>query len=139
MVNTVNVSGYEGNPPGSDAEVRIIRGGPIYSVAKVKAALEQKGAVTWTADAGEDLQDLDLTTDGAITLINQAISNGRFLNSQWCQQKPGGPWAACDSYRLALYEWNDNAHRELESEYYLKFAIAKSGALVFIISCHLSS
>lgn len=139
MVNTVNISAYEGSPPENNKETRIIKGGPIYSPSKVRAALEKKRAITWTADAGEDLQDLNLTVDDAVHLISQAVKNGRFLNSQWCQQKFEGPWAACDSYKLALLEWNENAFKELESEYYLKFALAKSGALVFVISCHLSS
>ena len=138
MVNSVNVSLYDGVPPESENAVRVIRGGPLYPPAKVRAALECKGAIAWTDDAGENMQDLGFDIEDVVTLIDLALTCGRFLNSQWCKQKKGGPWAACDGYKVGRLEWNENAYKELKSEYYLKFAVAKSGALVLTTSCHLS-
>lgn len=66
------------------------------------------------------------------------ITQGQYVNSQWCVQKPTGPWAACDGYRLFRDEWVEYAHKEMRYEYYVKFAIGKTGKLLLLVSCHLS-
>ena len=50
--------------------------------------------------------------------------------------KPSGPWAACDAYQLWHNEWVQAAYKEMCFEYYIKFAIGKSGKLLLLVSCH---
>ncbi|PLY15334.1 MAG: hypothetical protein C0631_07640 [Sedimenticola sp.] len=65
-----------------------------------------------------------------------AVQSGRFRGAEWCVQHPNGPWAACDAYSFVRREWLAHAHREMSMEYYIKFAIAKTGKLLLVVSCH---
>ena len=69
-------------------------------------------------------------------LIKLAVNRGRFIGAEWCQQNPDGPWAACDSYSVIRREWIDAAYKEMDMEYYIKFAIGKSGRILLLVSCH---
>ena len=73
-----------------------------------------------------------------LELLKCALTTGIFKGSEWCVAKPGGSWAACDSYQVIRSEWVENAHKNMQFEYYVKFAIGKSGDLILIVSCHLS-
>jgi hypothetical protein len=92
----------------------------------------------WTRDAVKDVRDkLELDMNDLIELL-RLISTGKaaYLKSEWCVQKPTGPWAACDSYRIQREEWIKHANKYMSIEYYVKFAIGKTGKLLLIISCH---
>ena len=136
MVNSVNVSRYAEMPPEPDSQERTIANGPLYSVAELQAALQDQGLVLWTQRAIRNAQALGLDHDDVLDLLLEALDRGRYHQSEWCQQKPRGPWAASDVYLLTRREWNDNAFRELPVAYYLKFALAKSGRVVLTVSCH---
>jgi hypothetical protein len=140
MVNTTIVSRHQATPPQSEKANRTIRGGPLYPPADAMRLLadEGSGAVSaWTRKATADLQKLSLDGDDLVRLIEDALSQGRYLGSEWCVQRPNGPWAACDAYSLLRREWNQNARKELPVEYYVKFAIAKTGKVLLLVSCHL--
>lgn len=136
--NVINVSAYRGEPPQSGSD-RKISGGPLYSRADVEAALQngEPAIVAWTRKCINDLQSLSLDASDLITLIKTAIDQGVFKGSEWCEQKPSGPWAACDAYRLLRREWVEGMNKEVDMSYYIKFAIGKTGALLLIVSCHL--
>ena len=139
MVNImVNVSAYAGMPPG-EGEPLEIQGGPIYEPGAILAILGKgsPSAHAWTRKCIQDVQQLGFDDADLCTLLADAINKGRYSKSMWCVQKPTGPWAACDAYLLERREWNNYAHKELSIEYYVKFAIAKSGQVLLIISCHL--
>jgi len=136
MVNRMNVSRYAEAPPESGSQDRTILGGPLYPVSDVLAALQKQGVMLWTQRAIRDAQELGLDHDDVAELLCEAVSQGRYFKSEWCQQKPDGPWAASDVYLLTRHEWNNNAFRDLPTDYYLKFALAKSGWLVLTVSCH---
>lgn len=65
-------------------------------------------------------------------LIHEAISTGRFIGSEWCEQEPVGPIAPCDAYEVTR---SKGKHKKL----YVKFAISRRGMTVLTISCHPST
>ncbi|KAA0875747.1 hypothetical protein E1H14_03395 [Nitrincola tapanii] len=136
--NQTNVSAYAGVPP-LEGITRTIAGGPLYEPAHVLALLHQGESHTraWTRKCINDLQRYALDGDDVAVLLKEALQHGRYRNSEWCQQRPTGPWAACDAYILTKMEWIPHAYKELPVEYYIKFAIAKSGTVILLVSCHL--
>lgn len=139
--NVINVSAYQGKPPSAEGDERVyISGGPLYLVKDVEALLDagENHTIFWTRQCKNDIQQLAYDISDVQQLIKQAITQGQYLNSEWCVQKPTGPWAACDSYRLFRDEWVEYAYKEIRYEYYIKFAIGKTGKLLLLVSCHLS-
>ncbi len=139
--NAVNVSAYEGPPPSEVGNGKVyISGGPLYPVNDVLALLDagESFAILWTRQCKSDVQQLAYEIGDVQRLVKQAVTQGQYRNSEWCVQKPTGPWAACDGYRLFQDEWAEYAHKEMRYEYYVKFAIGKTGKLLLLVSCHLS-
>lgn len=139
MVRTTIVSRFSGELPHEEGVSRKIPGGPLYPADEVLALLADSGnqAVhAWTRKCGKDMQKWALDTDDLQELIKLALQSGRFRGAEWCEQRPGGPWAACDAYSLVRKEWVEWAHREMDIEYYVKFAIAKTGKVLLVVSCH---
>jgi hypothetical protein len=139
MVNNKNVSRYSQPLPESVEKNRKIAGGPIYSPDEVLALLDENGSdsvTPWTRDCIEDLQKYSVDLDEAEELIRLCFRSGRFIGSEWCQQKTDGPWAACDAYHVIQRKWVKNAYKELDIENYIKFAIGKTGQIVLLVSCH---
>lgn len=139
MVNNRNVSQYSlTHPPASsdDEENRKIPGGPLYACTDLITLLDEVKVVPWTKDCIRDTAKLELDKPDLAQLIIDALKTGKFLGSEWCRQKPTGPWAACDAYKLVRKEWIKNANKYLYIEYYLKFAIGVAGNIVLTISCH---
>lgn len=131
------VSRYTAGFTGSGAADRGITGGPLYPVPEVVALLANNRIVAWTTRCAADIQKMELDGDGVSSLLHEALLSGCFAGSEWCQQQPSGPWAACDAYKLTRME--SLANKRLAVEYYLKFAIGKTGAILLLVSCHLSS
>ncbi len=139
MVNTLNVSQYDGSPlPVSESGEHLIGGGPLYSPEDIQGVLDGgEGAIKlWTRNCIRDVQNMGMDNIEVADLINVALKKGRYTNSQWCVAKPGGVWAACDAYRLVREEWVGYAHKYMNIEYYVKFAINRSGKLILTVSCH---
>lgn len=140
MVNDKVVSRFTGIP--TREHRGIIQKTPLYPAEEVLGLLDERGTKAftfWTRDCVLDAQNLTLDHDAVIDLLREAVCQGRFLNAQWCQQKPGGPWAACDSYTVTRKEWVDAAFKAFDFEYYIKFALNKSGKFLLLVSCHTSS
>jgi hypothetical protein len=136
--NRVNVSRYKGAPP-SDSRTgfnRKIVGGPLYPASEVTALAEQGSLNFWTRGALEDAQKWKIDAIDASSLLRLALKSGRFLGAEWCEQKPSGPWAACDAYTITRQEWNQAAHKHIDCTYYLKFAISKTGQVLLMASNH---
>ena len=137
----INLSAYSGLPPERQEGGRtLIADGPLYPVVDVLALLEtgDQNTVLWTRKCKSDVQLLAYDICDIRGLIKDAVTQGQYLNSEWCVQKPTGPWAACDGYRLFRDEWVPYAHKEMRCEYYVKFAIGKTGKILLLVSCHLS-
>jgi hypothetical protein len=139
MVNNLNVSKYTGVPPQSDTADRKIAGGPIYSSTDVQNLLGNNGSniIAWTNKCSDDMQKNSLDLEDVEKIISACFSSrSYFKGSEWCKQAPTGPWAACDAYVVFFNQWNEYAYKELEYEYYIKYAIAKSGKVLLTVSCH---
>jgi len=143
MVNTRIISRFTGppGPPGAqDPEAsRGIGCGPLYPVEEVLALLHGSGSQAicpCTKDCIDDLQKWSLDTNDVFALVMLALHAGRYIGSEWCVQKPNGPWAACDAYSVRRSEPLPAARGEIEVEYYLKFAISGTGLNLLLISCH---
>jgi len=139
MVNRrINISAYPGTPPADKRRSLAIAGGPLYSKERVLGVLARGTAALrlWTRKCASDVKRFDMDLDQVVGLLRLALERGVFKGSQWCTDKPEGSWAACDSYQVFWRQWMPAAHKEIEFEYYVKFAIAKSGALLLLVSCH---
>lgn len=141
MVNNRIVSRFTGDPPANDGDCRQIADGPLYPAAEVLTLLgkERENALSlWTRKCKSDAQKYGLDLEDLSDLLTEALRDGYYKGSEWCVQRPNGPWAACDVYCLNRSEWIENAHKYMKMEYYLKFAMARSGLLLLLVSCHLS-
>lgn len=139
MVNhRINISAYPGTPSADERRSLAIAGGPLYSKERVLGVLARGNSALWlwTRKCTSDVKRLDMELDDVAGLIRLALARGVFKGSWWCTDKPDGSWAACDSYQVFWRQWMRAAHKEIDFEYYVKFAIAKSGALLLLISCH---
>lgn len=143
--NTINLSAYtDDQPPCKAGSDRIyIADGPLYSSELVRALLSTAGDNTklLTERCRKDVQKMGFDIDDVKQLVCAALSSGSYLKSEWCivgQTDKAISWAACDSYRLFRNEWVEYAHKEMRYEYYVKFAIGKTGKLLLLVSCHLS-
>lgn len=112
----------------------------MYKIEDVLKILNSGDAHTslWTRKCVNYVSVLALDIEDIRDLIKEAITHGQYINSEWCVQKPTGPWAACDGYRLLRKEWVEYAHKDMCFEYYIKFAIGKLGKLLLLVSCHMS-
>ncbi|MCZ2098445.1 MAG: hypothetical protein LC121_19720 [Anaerolineae bacterium] len=90
----------------------------------------------WSSGAIRDAQKWSFELDDLCRLVSLAVQRGRYLRSEWCEQRPNGPWAACDAYRVTRFEWNEAAHKDFELAYYMKFAISKTGQMLLSASNH---
>ncbi len=135
---SLNVSHYAGEPPAAaDGEPdRAIRGGPLYGKEEVLSLAASGQLRLWSSGAIRDAQKWAFALEDLCGLISLAIQRGRYLKSEWCEQKPNGPWAACDAYRVTRSEWNEAAHKDFELTYYMKFAISKTGQMLLSASNH---
>lgn len=132
MVNFLVVSEYSGGPtPGDRVK---IGGGPLYSLERVQGLLSQSGRLLlWTRKCSRDVANLTWDEDDVAELI-QSLQSSDYKDSEWCGN--GKAWAACDAYTIQRRERIEAARKEMTVEYFLKFAIGKTGALVLMVSCH---
>ena len=136
--NRTNVSRFQGTPPTDDKSERDrkIAHGPLYPASEVLTLVEQEALSFWTKGSSRDSQKWKLDAQDVGYLIKAALTNGRFLSAEWCEQKPAGPWAACDAYVVTRQEWNEAAHKYLACTYYVKYAISKTGKILLMASNH---
>lgn len=132
MVTFLIVSEYSGGPtPGDRVK---IGGGPLYPLDRVQAlASKPGGLLLWTRKCLRDAANLTWDADDVASVIS-ALTPGDYKDSEWCDN--GRAWAACDAYTIRRREWVETARKELTIEYFLKFAIGKTGTLVLMVSCH---
>lgn len=140
MVNNTILSRFTAAlPTNGSIAARRIKGGGLYDRLEVLEMLDGKSSevvIPWTRKCGEDLQKFAMNRSDAAHLLLLCMREGIFLGSEWCQQKPNGAWAACDAYTVAYREWNEAARKNFLIEYYLKFAIGRTGKVLLVASCH---
>jgi len=136
MVSKVNLSRYnEGEPPEEGADRRIA-GGPIYSTKELLEILSGGGGVVKPAgNCVKQLQALSFDEDDAAELLVRGLTQGRYKNSEWAGCG-GNSVAACDVYIARRLEDVGSSHGPAEVEYYLKFAIGRTGKVIVLVRCH---
>jgi hypothetical protein len=138
MVNTIILSRFTG-PPQPDPKNRKILTGPLYpaeEVLELLTGISTDSVLAWTNKCIRDLQKWSLDSEDLIELLRIAVTSGRYRGSEWCVQHPHGPWAACDAYELIRNEHIEHLRKEMDIEYYLKFAISRTGLVMLVVSCH---
>jgi hypothetical protein len=133
-----NVSLYPNDLPNSVVQGgdRKIQGGPIYPVQEVLELAQSESIQFWSRGAIRDQRKWSLDVEYAGRLVCEALRQGRYKDSEWCEQKPHGPWTACDSYVVKRAEWIEQTGRYMELTWYVKFAISKAGTCLLMISNH---
>jgi hypothetical protein len=133
MVTFIIVSEYSGGPiPGDRVK---IGGGPLYSLERVQGLVRAPAQLTlWTKRCRLKVQELGWDAEDVAELV-AALRPADYQDSEWCDNGKGA-WAACDAYSIRRSEWIEAARKEMTVEYFLKFAIGKTGALVLMVSCH---
>jgi hypothetical protein len=137
MVNFTIVSEYDSSPPISGESMKIASG-PLYELSRIKElAQRERGVFLWTRKCRHDTEVLAFDLDDVSALILELQEWG-YRNSEWCENGNGG-LAACDAYALSRMEWNEAAHKKMTANYFLKLAIGAAGAVILVVSCHLSN
>lgn len=137
MVNLIIVSEYSRNPPVELREERIKIAGPLYELDRVKALAGDDGCnlSTWTRRC---TQDVNKWFDDDFEVLADMFSSLRekdYRGSEWCTNG-GRAIAACDAYLCHRVEASPSTGKRVSMEYYLKFAISKTGSLLLLVSCH---
>lgn len=140
MVSNIVVSRIGPGWSLADGSDRKIAGGPLYQTEEVLELLADFAShpvVAWTRVCIESIHSLGFSQEDLCELLQLAVNTGRFRGAEWCIQRHDGPWAACDAYSVVRKEWIANAKKEMSIEYYVKFAISRSGRKILLASCHL--
>lgn len=137
MVKLIVVSEYSSNPPEGPGTGRIkIGDGPCYGLARVQdLVLDEDQLKAWTDKCRKDVRkwfddDLQRVAD----LIG-SLKESDYIDSEWCENGKGAV-AACDAYSIRRVETAPAIGQALRMEYFLKFAVSKTGTLVLMVSCH---
>lgn len=135
MVNCIIVSEY-GEERDEPWGRKKIPGGPLYDLGRIQhLCVDTKKLILWTRKCASDVQGLALEVTGVAALIAE-LGPDCYIDSEWCQSRKA--WAACDAYRLARWEEVEHAGKRMKMEYFLKFAIGRTGQVLLVASCHLS-
>lgn len=136
MVKLFILSEYSLNPP-EDGQGRVkIANGPLYALERVQTlARDENRLKTWTEKCRKDVRkwfDDDLERVGELIL---SLRPRDYIDSEWCENGKGAI-AACDAYSVSSVEMAPATGHLMRMDYFLKFAVSKTGALVLIVSCH---
>jgi hypothetical protein len=137
MVKIIILSEYSLNPPKELGTGRIkIANGPLYDLKRVKTLLEHEDDLNlWTEKCRKDVHKwFDADHQRVIALI-KTLKTDDYIDSEWCENGKGAI-AACDAYRIQSTEPALATGQLLRMEYFLKFAISKTGKVVLLVSCH---
>lgn len=137
MVKMVVVSEYSPNSPESGQGRLKIAGGPLYELARVQRLAAAGGLNTWTDRCDKAVYDLFAGDLEVVAGLLGHLRPADYRDSEWCTNGRNA-LAACDAYALRRVEWVASAGKELGVEYFVKFAVGKTGQLVLLVSCHLS-
>lgn len=137
MVKRIVISEYSLNPP-EDGEGRAkISNGPLYDLSRVQKLAAAGGLKTWTDRCDKTVYDLFAGDLGEVADLLGHLRPVHYRDSEWCTNGRNA-WAACDAYALHRLEWVASLGKEMTIEYFVKFAVGKTGQLLLLVSCHLS-
>jgi hypothetical protein len=135
MVTITIVSEYSSNPPTESGRVKIA-GGPLYSLERVKALIQDENRLqAWTEKCRKDVRKwFDDDWQSVVDLLG-SLESGDYIDSEWCENGKGAI-AACDAYSYRVTETAPATGKPIRMDYFLKFAVSKTGTLVLMVSCH---
>lgn len=128
------VSRYNAGFKGSSCK---ISGGPLYK-NEILDVINSAKIVVGTRKCQKDLMALSKDEEDLRGIIENAVENGRFHQSEWCELSSPNTWAACDSYKWVENCWIEAANKEMDCHFYIKFCIGKAGNVVITASYHTS-
>lgn len=138
MVNkSKNISSYSGTPePRIEGVRRKITeaSSPIYPMARVVTLANQGNVIAWTDECIASVQKYGLDCMQLGEYIRDAVLNGRYKDSEWCERYPNSNIVACDAYVLSRKEWIKTINREMTQEFYLKFGINSLDTRILLVS-----
>lgn len=135
MVKIIILSEYSLNHPEAEVGRVKIGCGPLYDLVRVQAMASNSQLAAWTEKCRKDVHkwfdgDLERVADLLLSLQPKD-----YIDSEWCENGKGAI-AACDAYSLNVTETAPATGQPVRMEYFVKFAVSKTGALVLIVSCH---
>lgn len=138
MVRKIVLSEYSSDLPDDPGRVKIATkdGQPLYSLDRVKALVADENRLElWTRKCRRKVRELfDGDLEQVADLIN-ALREDDYIDSEWCENGSNA-WAACDAYSISRKEIAPATGKPLTVEYFVKFAVGKTGQLVLLVSCH---
>lgn len=139
MVKIFILSEYSTNPPTQLGVGRIkIERGPLYDLARVQQLVDNPDSINlFTRTCIGKVHELFDSDTEQVAVLIQALDPRDYIDSEWCGNGKSGV-AACDAYRIRRTEVIAATSKPATVEYFLKFAVGKTGKLVLLVSCHLS-
>jgi hypothetical protein len=138
MVRILVLSEYSSDPPDGSGRVKIATedGQPLYSLERVQALVQDEERLSlWTRKCQRDVHKLFDSDLERVAELIQALRKDGYIDSEWCENGKGA-WAACDAYRIRRLETIPVTGKSMTVEYFVKFAVSKTGQLVLLVSCH---
>jgi len=138
MVRIIVLSEYSSDPPDGSGRVKIATEGgqPLYSLERVQALVKDEQRLSlWTRRCQRDVHKLFDSDLERVAELIQALRKDGYIDSEWCENGKGG-WAACDAYRIRRLETIPVTGKSMSIDYFVKFAVSKTGQLVLLVSCH---
>ena len=139
MVKIIVLSEYSTNAPTQLGIGRIkIEGGPLYALARVQKLADSSECINlFTRTCIGEVHKLFGSDLEQVAWLIQALDAREYIDSEWCENGKNGI-AACDAYRIRRTEVIAATNKPTTIEYFVKFAVGKTGKLVLLVSCHLS-
>ena len=135
MVKIFIVSEYSSNPPTETGRVKIAEG-PLYDLRRVQALIQGENQLqAWTEKCRKDVRKWFEDDWQRMTVLIGSLKNADYIDSEWCENGKGAI-AACDAYCCYLIEVAPATGQPLRMEYFVKFAVSKTGSVVLMVSCH---
>jgi len=136
MVRIIVLSEYSSDPPDGSGRVKIATGQPLYSLERVQALVKDEQRLSlWTRKCLGDVHKLFDSDLERVAELIQALRKDGYIDSEWCENGKGA-WAACDAYRIRRLDTIPVTGKTMTVEYFVKFAVSKTGQLVLLVSCH---
>jgi len=112
--------------------------GPLYDLARVHALAKDSDKLkALTKKCRNDVDKFFAGDYEEVAELILCLKRKDYIDSEWCENGGGGI-AACDAYSVRRVEELPVTGKRYTFEYFLKFAISKTGALVLVVSCHTS-
>ena len=135
MVTFIVDSEYSQAPPSGFGRFKI-GAGPLYDLTRVQALIEDENKlIAWTQKCRNDVFKYFSGDYAEVADLIQRLRPRDYIDSEWCENGKGRI-AACDAYTVRRTEEVAATGKRATFDYFLKFAIGKTGILVLVISSH---